>query len=365
MSLLHDLIVDELIGNGSGGGGGGPVKRSEWYRPPDWPDYSKLDTSEFVKPATSTELYCLCYLTVFTKHPTMRSFYVNAAVFFSATAIGHLEDGTFVSDKTISGEYYFTNDDPDYIVVKVHAGWSPGDGSHYFYTKGPVVEVFGYIDYANIWIRGPMVVYSPTIEAMTLWGRMRLGGMGTYIDNKHLKYFDITRATSVTVTGRFYEKTAFSGYSSMAVCKLPDGIKNTTTETWNPYGMFNGCTALGELNLKDMEYKSTSFKDNFNGCRYLETLILDGVDLSQVTTTSGAFTGCENLQNISLVGTRLPAVAISFSDCTKLTVNSLNAILAALPVVTTATTITIGETNKAKLTEEEIAVATEKGWTVA
>ena len=48
-----------------------------------------------------------------------------------------------------------------------------------------------------------------------------------------------------------------------------------------------------------------------------------------------------------------------------LTSASLRAILQRLPTVTAARTITLGQTNKLKLTAEEIAVATQKGWTVA
>ena len=44
--------------------------------------------------------------------------------------------------------------------------------------------------------------------------------------------------------------------------------------------------------------------------------------------------------------------------------DSLTATLGRLPTVTNQT-ITLGQTNKLKLTAAEIAVATQKGWTVA
>jgi hypothetical protein len=57
--------------------------------------------------------------------------------------------------------------------------------------------------------------------------------------------------------------------------------------------------------------------------------------------------------------------SISFSSSSKLTHDSLMSIINNLATVTSKQTLTIGATNKAKLTDDEIAVATEKGWTVA
>ncbi len=58
-------------------------------------------------------------------------------------------------------------------------------------------------------------------------------------------------------------------------------------------------------------------------------------------------------------------LSISISASSRYHRETLAAILVALPEVTSSKTITMGSTNKAKLTEAEIAVATAKGWTVA
>lgn len=55
----------------------------------------------------------------------------------------------------------------------------------------------------------------------------------------------------------------------------------------------------------------------------------------------------------------------SYNNALKLTRQSLLNILNTLPTVSEARTITLGATNKAKLTDTEIAIATNKGWTVA
>ena len=55
----------------------------------------------------------------------------------------------------------------------------------------------------------------------------------------------------------------------------------------------------------------------------------------------------------------------TYEDASCLTPASLVSILDRLPTVTAARTITLGQTNILKLTQEQIAVATQKGWTVA
>jgi hypothetical protein len=54
----------------------------------------------------------------------------------------------------------------------------------------------------------------------------------------------------------------------------------------------------------------------------------------------------------------------SIKDCSNLTKQSLLDIFNKLEPVTDLTTLTLGELNHAKLSAEEIAIVTNKGWTV-
>ena len=87
--------------------------------------------------------------------------------------------------------------------------------------------------------------------------------------------------------------------------------------------------------------------------------------MSEVTNITNAFNGCESLVHLKLQN--LPALAVNFSQCALLSVESLVGIIAALPALGDGTTLTctLGATNTAKLTEDQIAVATAKGWTIA
>ena len=89
------------------------------------------------------------------------------------------------------------------------------------------------------------------------------------------------------------------------------------------------------------------------------------VTLPSTVTTIGknAFANCTALtdfkapQNIS--------VAVKFSECTNLTHDSLMSIINNLATVSSKKTLTLDSTLKAKLTSEEIAIATAKNWTVS
>ena len=82
--------------------------------------------------------------------------------------------------------------------------------------------------------------------------------------------------------------------------------------------------------------------------------------------SSSTFTNCKNLANLTISG----VIAFNFtvSACTKLTHDSLMSIINHLKDYSgtgTTHTLTLGTTNLAKLTDEEKAIATEKGWTLA
>lgn len=83
----------------------------------------------------------------------------------------------------------------------------------------------------------------------------------------------------------------------------------------------------------------------------------------ETTTFSATFSGCSELENITIGGTI--GQNINFFACTKLTHDSLMSIIEHLGTVTSTRTCTLGSTNLAKLTDAEKAIATQKGWTLS
>lgn len=114
---------------------------------------------------------------------------------------------------------------------------------------------------------------------------------------------------------------------------------------------------------EDLDFLSvTSLQIAWNNCTSLTSLNLSGWDTGAVTNLQNAWNNCT-----SLTIATFPAIYKSFSvsPSTYLTIDSLVGMFNALPTVTEPTTVTIGSTNQAKLTAEQIQIATGKGWTVA
>lgn len=152
--------------------------------------------------------------------------------------------------------------------------------------------------------------------------------------------------------------------------------------------LFFGCSSLKKLDLRAMNVSAvTSFGECFNYCAGLKYADISGWDMESASSASGLFGNCRNLitlkarnvhfptniniynwnaislQNVDI--TYLPEVSSRFDLCRLLTKDSLLNIIDALPETTATLALTLGASNKNKLTAAEIAVATEKGWTVA
>ena len=105
---------------------------------------------------------------------------------------------------------------------------------------------------------------------------------------------------------------------------------------------------------------------NFNNfvanCASLHTV--DIVDVRKANMLY--FDGCSSLQNVNCVE-ELPKCAISFSDSSKLTLDSVTNIITHLPDLSaeSSKTLSLHATTKALLTEALIAEATNKNWIIA
>lgn len=129
--------------------------------------------------------------------------------------------------------------------------------------------------------------------------------------------------------------TSLSQTFSLCIClqTIPeiDTSKVTNAELCFYYGV--KLTSLPIMNMSSL----TNAREMFFNCRKLTTL--------------GGFTGLKT--------------SLSLSASPLLTHDSLLNVLNGLATVTSATTLTLGATNLAKLTDEEKAIALNKGWTLA
>lgn len=133
--------------------------------------------------------------------------------------------------------------------------------------------------------------------------------------------------------------------------------------------MFSGLYGIRELNTDGIIFPTVNTKhDNFfRYCYQLINLNASNIDLKYASASYSNFiSDCRELiefyppQNIGY-GNR----ACNFSFANMLSHDSLLRILNNLATVTTATTLTLGKANLDVLTDEEKAIATSKGWTLA
>ena len=135
---------------------------------------------------------------------------------------------------------------------------------------------------------------------------------------------------------------------------LLDTSKMTSTQS-----MFTSCGLLKDV----PEYNTrnvTTMYNMFSYCRNLTSI--PAFDVSNVTEMRFMFDSCSGLETIHMknIGANLD---IHYS--TNLTREALLEIIGNLKTVTSTKTLTMGATNLAKLTEEDKAIATNKGWTLA
>ena len=164
-----------------------------------------------------------------------------------------------------------------------------------------------------------------------------------------------------------------------------------TSNVTDMYGMFYNCNNLTSLDLSNWNTSNvTNMSYMFYNCNNLTSLDLSNFDTSKVTNMSYMFYNCNNLTSLdmsncdvskvttlgdymfdnctALTDFKAPqniSVAVKFSECTNLTHDSLMSIINNLATVSSKKTLTLGSTNKAKLTDDEIAIATAKNWTVS
>lgn len=146
----------------------------------------------------------------------------------------------------------------------------------------------------------------------------------------------------------------FFGCSSLVDIPLLD-----TSKTTSMYYMFYNCRSLTTIPLLDTS-KCINLAGMFYGCERLTTI--PALDVSNATSMGTIFTGCTSLKSILMTGTK---VSFNISASTKFEESDLVTIINNLATVTTTQTLTMGATNLAKLTDEDKAIATNKGWTLA
>ena len=150
-----------------------------------------------------------------------------------------------------------------------------------------------------------------------------------------------------------------------------------TSNVTNMGYMFSNCTNLTTIPQIDTS-NVTNMGYMFSSCPNLTTIPqLNG---EKLTSVAGTFGNCRSLENFNGIINLGQAYSIrqsanysnyklNLSACTNLTYDSLMNIINSLYDIATlgvkSQQLVLGSTNLAKLTAEEVAIATNKGWTVS
>ena len=138
------------------------------------------------------------------------------------------------------------------------------------------------------------------------------------------------------------------------------------------FNTFCECSKLQKvvLNSDNSDISIVDTISMFNGCTSLSSLTING-RWASVTQAYTMFAGCSSLTDMN--GSAIWYASVDLSPC-PLTETSLVNMLNWLNDFTSPSsremeeyqgTLTLGSTNLAKLTDEQKAIATAKGWTLA
>lgn len=132
-----------------------------------------------------------------------------------------------------------------------------------------------------------------------------------------------------------------------------------TSKCVNMSNMFDSCNKLKNVPLLDTR-RVTNMNQMFEYCSNLVSI--PAFDVSNVSTMADMLYECSKLETIHMknINTNL-----TIKSSTLFTREALLEIIGNLKTVTSTKTLTMGSTNLAKLTDEDKAIATNKGWTLA
>ena len=222
------------------------------------------------------------------------------------------------------------------------------------------LDVSGF-DTSNVTNMGDMFQYCTkltSIEGIGEWDTSEVKDMANmFRDCRGLMSLDLSGWDTSEVKDMSYMFRSCINLTSLDL----SGWKTYNVTDMN--NMFIACSNLINLDVSGFDTsKVTNMSYMFQNCNGLTSLDLSGWDTGKVTNMSNMFSGCSGLT--SLDSMMNISTSLSLSD-TILDVSSLLDVIDNLATLTSTKTLTLGTVLLAKLTAEQIAVATNKGWTVA
>lgn len=180
-------------------------------------------------------------------------------------------------------------------------------------------------------------------------------------DCYNLKTLDVSKWNTSSATNMAYM------FSGNALDTLDVSNFNTSKVT-DMRLMFSDCLSLTHLDISNFDTSNVlNFDSVFQGWEHLsEELNISGLNLERCTSIKNVFLN-SNFKVIRCDGLKLPNIDMStfgLHTSTALAVDSIVGFLNALPQSDKGYSFQIGSDNIAKLSDEQKAIATDKGWTL-
>ena len=170
-----------------------------------------------------------------------------------------------------------------------------------------------------------------------------------------LSSFDTSKVTNMN--------SMFSGCSLLTSLDLRSF--NTSNVMSMSY-MFSGCSSLTSLDLSSFDtHNVTNIWSMFSDCTSLISLDLSNSDMSKVTNSYTIFYRCSKLQTITKGSFKNLKFSLDLSSCVVLSKQSVVDLFDSIGIANGVAKITLASAVYSQLSEDEIKVATDKGWTVA
>lgn len=421
--------VSYLMGKQAGGGGGGgvtvePLSVSEngtytaptgkayspvnvnvggggWVRPSDWPDLDSIS----MNPDTDIDELYLTYNCSKTVGYGWVGLYAKTADSSAFTVErGHLSGTEFVADEThsvASAGYFRQALDPADGTIQLwrivgykisqygfatNSG-TPADNLQNF--AQPCVEIGGRLGHitqiSSVHGTGATEVCADTAFLERFGAAMNISAVTSvaYMFSRacslveaNVSEWDTSAVTDMRslfsgcVNLRYVDVSKWDvrAVKQMSYMFSETGLQEIDLSSWNTIALVSAFSMFAlNYNLKKIDVSGwnaaaiTDLSSFVNNCPNLETLYADGVDLSSMTSSTPNVL----LRTLRNYKPFIISCNQNFNACNLLSIDSLLRIIDSLPTVETTKTLTLGQTNRNKLTAAQIAVATGKGWTVA
>lgn len=219
-------------------------------------------------------------------------------------------------------------------------------------------------DTSNITSLRALFLTCPSLVSVDVsnWDTSNVNSFFAMLDACHsLKTFDTRKWVTSSATNMAWM------FNGVGLEELDVSNFNTSKVT-NMFAMFSGTKACVKLDVSNFDTSNVldagrMFSYWNNEC---EELNISGLNLSNVTSMNLTFYGT-SFKVIRCEGLKLPNInmnTIGLNSSNELSVDSILGLLNALPQSDKGYSFQIGSDNIAKLTDEQKAIATDKGWTL-